>query len=70
MTDLVEPRTGIDLEKVEPPDVQVLLISYHFVVCNYKTCIIIQMWRVTANMCLLDKQSRTVGMGWSFGLNI
>jgi len=70
MTDLVEPRTGIDLEKVETPDVQVPLISYHFIVLNYETCVIIQVWRVPANICLLNKQSRAVDMGWSFGLNI
>jgi len=42
MTDLVEPRSGMDLEKVEPTNVQVPLISYNFIVFKYETCIIIQ----------------------------
>lgn len=52
------------------PDVQVLLINYHVAFFNLEAFIIIQVWRVVANMCLLNKQSRAVGTGWSFGLKV
>lgn len=40
---------------------------YSFQLRNF---IIIQVWRVATNICLLNKQSRAVDMEWSFGLNI
>lgn len=68
--ELVEPTTGIDLDKVEPPTSK---SPYSFTILQFSTTkllLLIQVWRVAVNVWLFNKQSRAVDMGWAFGLNV